>query len=353
MVCDVAGVLGGQSGSQWLVSPELVKQAALKVVWHKALPIRDVESLEQLVVLDDRIYVFSDRNHVVSLDREDGKVIFGRSIAPAGFEVMGLGHYGNELFSVIGDELVELSAEFGRRRGTKSIGVGIICPAARNSSYYYLSAVDNRLHTLHAESKVRAFQVAAENESRITSIIADETFIILGTDAGNVISLAAGEPRRLWQFDAAGPLAGPIVRDGESFFFACDDTNVYRIDMVNPVTVGLIWKYQTQGVPDRAPRVTEKVVYQYVPGRGLTAIDRQSGRFVWSLSEGVDLLTEAADKAYVITNVRTLVVMDNSRAKKLYWVNFSGVSLHAANPPDSKIYIAGKRGRVACLEPAG
>jgi hypothetical protein len=52
-----------------------------------------------------------------------------------------------------------------------------------------------------------------------------------------------------------------------------------------------------------------------------------------------------------VTNVRTLVVMDNNRAKKLYWVNFAGVSIHAANAPDSKLYIADKRGRVACLEP--
>ena len=143
-VCDVAVVLGSQSGSQWLVSPELMKQAALKIVWQKALPIGDVETLEQLVVLDDRIYAFSDHNHVVSLDREDGNVIFSRPIAPAGFEVLGLGHYGDELFCVIGDELVELSAKFGRRLGTKSIGVGITCPAARNSFYYYLGAMDNR-----------------------------------------------------------------------------------------------------------------------------------------------------------------------------------------------------------------
>lgn len=351
MLCGLADALAAASGSRWLVSPELLKQAHLRIVWQKVLPIRDVESLQRLALLGDRIYALSNHNHMVSLDRRDGKIIFGRSLAPAGFEILGPELYADTLISVIGDKIVEFSTESGRRLSSKAIGDGIVCPATRNSLYYYVSGVDNRLHTLRAEDKVQVFEVAADNESTITSIVADEGFTVFGTDAGNVISVTADRPRRLWQFDAAGPLAGPIVRDGSSLFFACKDTNVYRVDMVSPMAARLIWKYQTEGVPDRAPRVTEKVVYQYVPGRGLTAIDRQSGRSLWSLPEGFDLLTEAADKAYVITKVRTLAVMDNSKAKKLYWVNFAGVSTHVANTPDSVIYIADERGRVACLEP--
>jgi len=66
---------------------------------------------------------------------------------------------------------------------------------------------------------------------------------------------------------------------------------------------------------------------------------------------GVDLLAEANGKAYVITNVGTLVVMDNKKAKQLYSVNFANVSRYAANVADSKIYIGDKAGRVACLKP--
>jgi len=63
------------------------------------------------------------------------------------------------------------------------------------------------------------------------------------------------------------------------------------------------------------------------------------------------LLAEATGKAYIITSKRTLAVMDNNNAKKLYVVNFADVSNHAANTADSKIYIADKQGLVACLEP--
>jgi hypothetical protein len=53
----------------------------------------------------------------------------------------------------------------------------------------------------------------------------------------------------------------------------------------------------------------------------------------------------------VITGTGTLVVMDNVKAKRLYSVNFAGVSIHAANTADERIYVADERGRVACLQP--
>jgi hypothetical protein len=43
--------------------------------------------------------------------------------------------------------------------------------------------------------------------------------------------------------------------------------------------------------------------------------------------------------------------MDNVKAKRLYSVNFAGVSINAANTADERIYIADERGRVACLQP--
>jgi len=185
----------------------------------------------------------------------------------------------------------------------------------------------------------------------ITSVIADETFILFGTEAGNVISITPDGPKLLWQFDAAGGIAGPIIRDGESLFFASKDTNVYRIDMVDNMSGrDFVWKYQTAAMLDRAPRVTPEVVYQHVLYEGIFAINRESGKAMWSVPGGIDLLVEAAGRAYVIGK-GLLVVMDNKKSRRLYSVNFAGVSRYASNMADSKIYIANKAGRIACLRP--
>ena len=142
------------------------------------------------------------------------------------------------------------------------------------------------------------------------------------------------------------------MKDGNSLFFSSKDTHVYRL---NAQTGKFVWKYQTGAKLEKGPKVTPGIVYQYVRDEGLVAIDKEaykeSKRPLWKLSDGIDLLAEANDKAYVITKAGTLTVMDNKKAKQLRTVDLSGVSVYAANIVDSKIYIADKEGRIACLSP--
>ena len=358
VLCAAASGAAAEGGSRWLVSPELLERAKLELLWQSELPMKKTESLGRLFVLGNRVYALSDRNYMVCLNSEKGDVMFSRPFAPPGFPVLGLELYEDELISelisIIGGRLIEINPEFGTERKATPVEFGISCPAARNSSYFYLAGTDKRMHTLRAEDKVQVFEVAAGNDSMITSIVAGEDFVVFGTDAGNVISITPDGPKRLWQFDAADSIIGPIVRDGESLFFASKDTNIYRVDVVykaGTATKELVWKYQTAAVLDKAPRVSEKVVYQYVRYKGLEAIDKKSGKFMWQVPEGVDLLAESAGKAYVIAENGKLVVMDNKKAKRLYSVNFARVSRYVANVADSRIYIADKAGRVACIKP--
>jgi len=285
---------------------------------------------------------------MVSLNREKGNVIFSRLITDVGLPVVGLGLYKDELFSVAGNKLVEIDTGSGTELSAKRLGFGVACPAVRNNSYFYIAGTDRRVHTFRSEDKIQVFEVAAEDDSIITSVVADEDFVVFATDTGACVSITPDRAKRLWQFDAADGIAWPIVRDAESLFVASKDTNIYKL---NVRTGKLVWKYQTGAMLESGPRVTEESVYQYVRNEGLVAIDRKNGRRLWQLAEGVDLLAEADGKTYVITNAETLVVMDNKKAKQQYCVNLAGVSRYAANVVDSKIYIADKEGRIACLKP--
>jgi outer membrane protein assembly factor BamB len=358
VLCAAASGVAAEGGSRWLVSPELLEHAKLELLWQKELPMKETESLSRLFVLGSRVYTLSDLNYMFCLDSKKGNVIFSRPFAPRGFPVLGLELYEDEvvseLISIIGGRLLEINPEFGTEIKATRVGFGVTCPAARNGSNFYLAGADRRMHTLRAEDKVHLFEAAASSDSLITSIVAGDDCVVFGTDAGNVVSVAPDAPKGLWQFDAADGIIGPIVRDGESLFFASKDTNVYRVDIVYRAEASarkLVWKYQAAAVLDKAPRVTPDVVYQYVRYKGLEAIDRKSGKFMWQVPEGVDLLAESGGKAYVIGKKGKLVVMDNKRAKRLYSVNFARVSRYVANVGDSKIYVAGKDGRVACIKP--
>ncbi len=337
--------------AQRLVSKSLLDPVNLVSVWQTTLPVRAGERLEMVAILEDRLYVRSAENYVWSLDRHTGDVIFSRSIAPAGFPIFGWNVYGDRLITVVDNQIVELDANAGTRRRVSDLELSIIAPPQRNSAFFYVSAADRRLHVLHARNMVEALKVSADNDSQIISVLAAEDMVVFATDAGNLVAMTPDAPKKLWQFDAVKAMAGPVIRDGRSFFFASKDTCVYRVDAAGFNEASLIWKYQTEAILDREPRVTATAVYQYAPGRGVTAINRYSGQALWSLPEGVDLLAEAGNKAYVFTKFKTLVVMDNTSGMRLCWVNFADVSNYAPNVADAKIYLADQGGRIMCVQP--
>jgi len=339
------------TNSDWLVSPELLDHAHLKTVWQMTLPMKPGERFDTIALLGDRLYVRSDRNYMWSLDAAKGDLVFSRSAAPESVPMMGLVDHGDSLFSVVGNQLAEYSVASGAEQRLADLGLSIVAPPVCNSEFFYVAAADRRLHALRVNDLVRMFKVAPQDDSLITTVLADEGMAVFGTSEGDVIAVAADAPKKLWQFKAPEAVAGSIIRDGDSFYFACKDTNVYRLDMTGTTDIQMAWKFQTEAVLDRSPRVTNSYVYQYAPDRGLTAIEKKTGQAAWSLPEGLDLLAEANGKAYVITTIRTLTVMDNATGKRLYSVNCAPVTDHASNTKGDKIYVLDEIGRVACLEP--
>jgi len=334
-----------------MIPSGVLDHASLKTTWEQRLPLKKGEKFVSVTLLGDRLYVRSDQNYLWSLDRATGAVAFSRSIAPPGIPVLGLVAYENTLISVIGNKLVELDIASGKEERVSDLELSIIAPPVRNSQFFYIGAADRRLHVFRAHDLVQTFPVTADDDSLITTVAADEGAVAFGTNAGDLIGMLPDTPKRLWQFKAPEAVAGPVIQDGTSFYFASIDTNVYRIDIKEGTGATLAWKYQTEAVLDRSPRVTQDFVYQYAVGRGLTAIAKETGKAAWALPEGVDLLAEAGSRAYVLTKFRTLTVMDNATGRKLFSANFAPVTEHAANTTEARIYVMDETGRVVCLEP--
>jgi outer membrane protein assembly factor BamB len=334
--------------SRWLVSPELLKDSYLKVLWQTELPLVPAENIQRLTIIGGNIYALSTRNYIVCLNGQTGAVIFSRPLTQPGLPVVGLDLYKNELLTIAGNELLQINTLTGVEIGKQRLDFGVTCPAARNASYFYIPAVNNRLRAFRAQDKVLAFEAVASNVSKITSVITNENDVIFATDAGNIISITPNSPQKLWQFDAQDGIVKPIIKDANSLFAASKDTNVYKLDIL---TGNLIWKYQADAILEKGPRVTSETVYQYARGKGVTAIDKNTGQKLWELNKAVDFLAESKGISYLITGSGELIAMDNKKAKKLYSVKFEGPLKTAANTANSKIYIADNLGRIACLVP--
>jgi hypothetical protein len=331
-----------------LVPPELLKAAGLKMVWQNRLPMKEGENLADLHLLGGRVYAFSGMNYMVGLKKTDGGVVFSRQAAAPGLPIFGLGLHDERLLSIVGNQLVEFNPDTGAELARLRLGFGVGRPAVRNSGFYYVAGTDRRVHVLRSSDRVKLFDVAAANDSEVVCVLADDDSMVFATAAGNVISVEPDQPVRQWQFDASGAVVGAVVKRGGGVFFSSQDTNVYKVDAA---TGKLAWKYQTDAMLRSSCRVTDGVVYQNVYGKGFVALSADSGRLLWRIATSADLLAEAGRRAYLTDGKGLLIVMDNVGGRKLYEVNFARVSTYVVNTTDSRIYIGGGGGRIACLEP--
>jgi outer membrane protein assembly factor BamB len=343
--------LAGGVDSSAPMSRDLLDRAGLEMVWQAKLPLVGKESIDTMLILEDRLHVQSTQNYMWSLDRNTGRTVFAESIKPGNSPMMGLAAYNDRLITVVNNQIVELDKNTGRPQRASAQEVGVVAPVARNSRYFYVPGDDRRLHALMAADMVESFNGAPGDDSLVTSVWADDRRVVVGTETGKLVAMATNMPRILWEFRATGPVAGSIVHDANSFYFACKDACVYRIDLTGPNQIGFGWRHLAEAILDRGPRVAPQAVYQYALYRGLCAIDKQRGTPLWSLPEGLDLLAESGNRAYILTSNKTLAVMDNRTGKCVYLANFGPVAKYAANTTDGKIYVADESGHVACLQP--
>jgi outer membrane protein assembly factor BamB len=332
-----------------LISPKQLADSGLEILWQSELPIKRGETLDKLIILDNRVYALSSRNFLIALNRDSGSFIFSKVLTDPDFPVIGFDFYQNELFTIEGGKLLEMNPESGVNTSVTPLPFTVACPPVRNSAFFYIAGTDGRIRVFRAADMVKMFEVGAPDNSAINSVVAEDEFVIFTTDTGRCISFDANAPKYLWQFNAEGGIAGPVAKNAESMFFASKDTYVYRFEAA---TGKFIWKCSMGERLQEGPDVTAKCVYQYSRDKGLAAIDRASGKILWRLPEGKRLIAEAGDKAYLASGTDRIIVANIGKDKQQSEIRIPGVAKCAVNVIDSKIYVADNMGRIACLKPA-
>ncbi len=335
-------------GLERLVEPQEARKIGLQINWETKFPLSKSEDIKDVYVLGRRIYVISNKGYMVAMSRKNGNIIFSRYLSRNSLPVLGLGLHDDILFSVVGNELLEMGTDFGADKGRMRIPFGVEAPVKRNDRFYYFCASDKRLKGYTADKKVLLLEVAADDTSHLTTVYADNEGVIFGTASGYLVRIQTDEPKRIWEFKASDKIIDPVAVDENSVIFASEDTNVYHIRKDNG---DLVWKYQTPDILEYAPAVTDKVVYQFVDNTGLLALDRKTGQKIWKMQEGRDLLAEIEGKAYIINRYRNIVVMDNEKKEQVDELILEGISVYHTNTEGNTIYITDREGRIASLKP--
>ena len=334
-----------------LLAPRILEETRLEIVWQRPMPLKDGERIEQFVRHDDRLYILTDTNYLLSLRADNGKTIFMRSVAPAGFVVQGWHLEEENLVAAIGNHVTYLAPNTGTTRGYKDYGLSIVSPPVATDTDLYLAADDRRVHAIDRDSQVRHYRVGTFSDAPVTTVHADDERVLIGSGQGDICAL---NPRkravRQWHFEADDRIVGPLVVEDDMLYFASRDSYVYKLHL-SARQGQLVWRYASSALLDSAPTAGASVLYQREGFLGLSAIDKENGTAQWFLPGGRQFLAESARHAYVWTDDRHLVLIDHDSGALWRRVPIANIAYACTNTADASIFLADDHGSVVCLTP--
>ena len=351
VILSATGAFAVERTSQ-LISNDLLEHAGLKSAWQINLPIKEKENLDRMYIDGKLLYVLTDRNYLFCIDRLKGRQRFSLQLAMPGIPVHKPTFYKGKAQFTVGNKYIVLDPDLGYITESEQlslVGRNTACPAVRNEGALYVAGTNTRLHVLDIDDYFLYFMVSADNNSQINSLMVTDEYAIFSTVTGNIVKIPARKKEPMWQSEIADGLSADVVEDSGELYVSSLDMKLYKISARSALEM---WEspFQTGQPLDTSARIGKDVIYQYAGKAGVYAIDRKTGEQIWNNPKGFDLLAEQDTRAYLIGNPSTIIVMDNAKKKLLYSINAAGVTNYAVNNEDSKIYIAGKKGRLLSIE---
>lgn len=340
-----------QSHASQLISAELLSHAGLKAAWQINLPVKDNESVGPMYIDGKMLYVFTDRNYMFAVERNKGIRRFGLDVANPGLPVHEPKFYDGKVYITVGNRLEVIDPDLGYVTDSRQldiIGRFAVCPFDRNADIFYAVGSNRRLYALDPTDYFILHMASAYNDSLINSMVVTDDKVVFASESGNIVNFPASGNPPVWQTDIAAGLAAPVVLDGDALYVSSLDMKLYKLSMESGYSK---WEtpFQTGQPLRESVRVGKKVLYQYAGTEGVYAVDKETGKMLWNLSTGFDLLCETDLRAYLIGDPAMIYVMDNAEKKLLYSVNAAGASSYVVNTSDSTIYIADKAGRLLAI----
>jgi outer membrane protein assembly factor BamB len=334
--------------SDAFISEKVLNQAGLQTVWQSAVSLNKGEKVAGITILGDYLYILTETNYLFCLDRSTGKLVIASALASPKLPVSAPSAYKNTVYFIAANKLIAFDVQQGTELFRRILDMPVSAAIAANSSNLYIPGMDKRLYVTDPNGQHIIFQATADDVSAATSVLADNSFVIFATDSGKVICMSPLEPKRIWQFNAVGSVSAPLVSEADWIYASSKDTNLYKLENSSGT---LAWKFHSGSVLTSSARAAEKVVYQYAINKGLYAIDAESGKQIWLLNDGLDLLAQNGSTSYIFDKDNTCVIMDNTKAKMVGSINFAPVTAYASNTQDAMIYVmSGKN--ILCIRPA-
>lgn len=312
-----------------------------------------------LHVSEDLLFVRTVENNVFVLVRDTGELRFLRDVTDRHDRIFPPVLTEDWIIFPTHTQLVMYDRIAGRQRVVE-LDVSVRTPAVYGDKRMFFGidsarggriiAVDPRAEFSHVVWRVMTMGALSAAPVLHTDVLYfgdEDGFVYAASTEGD-----AAWPLKGSRFNARGPILADLVVDDYGVYVPVNNGVLYVLDR----TTGKVkWQFFANRGLRTSPVVGRELVYQYVSGTGIVAIDKLQGEFtrkpIWTLSEGVQVLSEDAERVYIATNQHRIVAVNKADGKVVFQSERDDFRTFATNQLDSTIYAATPEGHLYAIRP--
>jgi outer membrane protein assembly factor BamB len=319
------------------------------------------DPLDELHLREKNLFIYTKNDKVWALNRAGGEIAYVAEPQISGGVLRPPLILGKYVVYPCGSTL-EVFTDRGRPARTLDLDKSTRSPAAGTGNTIYIG-LDHTSGTgvmaqidITKPYKYVVWELMTFGPISATPVIYDRIIYCASQD-GRIYAVT-DERDPVWSLEGAnwfqtqGRFVADIKADDYGLYASNTDSKLYCLDRMNG---HIKWQYFSGRPLRTAPVVQKDAVYQYVPDKGIAAIDKTQGEFnrqpKWIVPGTIQFLSSDDQNVYLRRDDNHILAVDKQTGQVVFQSKSKDYELFAENPTDSTIYAATKDGHVVAIKP--
>jgi outer membrane protein assembly factor BamB len=342
----------------------VLPMGSLERAWFVDLDTKS-DPVNRIDVRDKMVYVYTDSKRVICYDRKAGTPQFTMQVKSPDINMRPLVELKDRLVFPTATSL-----EVYDNKGAFDKSIPLERPlqsdaAGENEMVYFGSAGPHgglvEAYDVSAPYAPQRWEFLTHDGGNVSAGPTVYSGVVYSGSEGGEVDAVTVQRAQIWDTDHGnflvyGPITADMKSDEAGLYIASRDTNLY---CVNRTTGKLKWQYFAGSPLTESPVTTSDTVYQYIPGKGLAALDKIAGAFNrtprWIHPTATQFLAEDEKYAYLADphgSGYAIIAVDKQTMKQAFESDHKDFTVLGTNRgKDSLIYAGYADGKIFALQP--
>lgn len=328
--------------------------------WSADLKLPAGDRVASITPVGDLLVVQTRRNTAYALSAAGGTIRWISQVAEPGRTVGTPAIAGDRVVFPALNRLIVYRTD-GRREKDVELGRAIRSDAVGDGDFVYVGfdytgqGRLGRVSLTEPYVPIRWELMTFGAISAAPAVFQDAVFV--GSEDGNVYAVSDSRTP-LWPlpgnvFATGAPILADVRADDTGVYVAAGDGKLYALDRA---TGRIRWQYFGGRSLSSAPLVTNDRVYQFVPGKGVVALDKIGGAYnrepKWVVEQGAEPLAQGARHVYMRDQSNGVLAVERATGKVAFRTARGDLRHFAAGAAEAEqVYAATDDGLILGIKP--